>query len=420
MEKKSVRISAEPEFAAETWWVTARAIAAAPSSTGPEGTWTRIDGPKAKGLPGAYRGPDGWHAFVTPPPTALLPLLNRTASEILVTELEADVIADWAAGLPGWAEGPEHAPEALLFREVAPEGIPGPPEPTRADLDAMATEILRQGQEDDDAEAAWLRRAEAELSAPSAEGPVATYIVISDRWGMPVEVTFHDLQEQARLFAGPADEPADLWEAIEDYDGRPVDVVMDDYGIVAVRADQYAPPDEEPVTRPSIDDLVLASLRSEQAEQAADPRVIAADDAYAEDLLRQAAEAEAEAEADDTQAYRAIDRDVETEITASSMAEALEMARRWAMGCVRSDIRSTISGDVVVVAPDGTRDNAAWRVHPQAPPCPQGSTHVWSPEEHWSTGRGAEAITQRRCVVCDVIHQRITDPVMGDTEEYIR
>ena len=58
-------------------------------------------------------------------PPKLVRLLDGTPNppdEMILTGYEAIEIARWAASLPGWDTGPEHAPNPILFQDVDPDG----------------------------------------------------------------------------------------------------------------------------------------------------------------------------------------------------------------------------------------------------------------------------------------------------------
>ena len=78
--KARVKVSADEEYNAEEWWFAARA--------------------------------DG------NPPACIAEWIQRMdMAPIHLTKAQAEEVRKWAEGLPGWADGPAHAPHPLLFRE---------------------------------------------------------------------------------------------------------------------------------------------------------------------------------------------------------------------------------------------------------------------------------------------------------------
>lgn len=51
-----------------------------------------------------------------PPPIQFL--LETNATEVTVSDLEAENAIEWAEQLPGWSDGPEYAPTALTVHDA--------------------------------------------------------------------------------------------------------------------------------------------------------------------------------------------------------------------------------------------------------------------------------------------------------------
>lgn len=65
-----------------------------------------------------YHAEDWWGAAQDSAcPEALRPLVTCETASVAVLESEVPRILVWASELPGWADGPEHAPRALIVRD---------------------------------------------------------------------------------------------------------------------------------------------------------------------------------------------------------------------------------------------------------------------------------------------------------------
>ena len=93
-----IRIAVDQENNAETWWDAARnALKAGRNAERHTPAWTF-----ARALP----------ASCEPVVCQLL------VSEAIVTTQDAAAFRAWAETLPGWSDGPEHAPHPFTFHDV--------------------------------------------------------------------------------------------------------------------------------------------------------------------------------------------------------------------------------------------------------------------------------------------------------------
>jgi hypothetical protein len=69
-----------------------------------------------------YHAEDWWEAAQDSSacPEALRSLVTCKTASVAVLASEVPRILAWASELPGWADGPEHAPRALIVRDETP------------------------------------------------------------------------------------------------------------------------------------------------------------------------------------------------------------------------------------------------------------------------------------------------------------
>jgi hypothetical protein len=51
-------------------------------------------------------------------PAKLRPLIHEGKKEVRMSKADADACEAWCATLPGWADGPEHASNALIIADA--------------------------------------------------------------------------------------------------------------------------------------------------------------------------------------------------------------------------------------------------------------------------------------------------------------